>query len=427
METVVTKLPESQVEIKATFDKEEWKAAQKRALRRIAGQVNIPGFRKGKAPLNMVKSRVGSGYIMQEALDMILQDSYQSVFMDNNVQPLTQPTVDAETMNADELVLVFKTTVLPEVTLGDYKGLDVKKEAVEVTDEEIDARIKNIQDQNATYVIREEDDAAQDGDVVVIDYKGSIDGEEFDGGSAENHELTLGSGQFIPGFEDQLVGVKANEEKDVTVTFPEDYMAADLAGKEAVFNVKVHEVKYKELPEVDDDLALDADIDGVETLEDLKAHLKNQIFDQKDREADNKFENELYAKLIENTPIEVPQVMVDEQVQNMVSDFRRNLEAQGLSLEQYQQITGKTMDDIKADLMGQAEDTVKLQLILGEIIKAENIEVTEEDLDAEIADIADAYGMEVKEVKDILAGQMAGLRDQVATRKATELVKNSVQ
>ncbi|MBO6046250.1 MAG: trigger factor, partial [Erysipelotrichaceae bacterium] len=227
METVVTKLPESQVEIKATFDKEEWKAAQKRALRRIAGQVNIPGFRKGKAPLNMVKSRVGSGYIMQEALDMILQDSYQSVFMDNNVQPLTQPTVDAETMNADELVLVFKTTVLPEVTLGDYKGLDVKKEAVEVTDEEIDARIKNIQDQNATYVIREEDDAAQDGDVVVIDYKGSIDGEEFDGGSAENHELTLGSGQFIPGFEDQLVGVKANEEKDVTVTFPEDYMAAD--------------------------------------------------------------------------------------------------------------------------------------------------------------------------------------------------------
>ena len=267
METVCNKLEKCMMEVKVTFTTEEWKNAQEKALEKLAKNVKIDGFRQGKAPMKMVKSRVGKAAILEEATDVVLKKSYAAILLDNNIQPVGQPQVQIDELTEDVLKVTVTAPVAPEVTLGQYKGLEVKKGTVKVTKKEIEAELANYQNQFAELIIKEEG-TVENGDTAVIDFEGFKDGVAFEGGKAENHSLEIGSGSFIPGFEEQVIGMKVGEEKEINVTFPEEYQSAELAGQEAVFKVKVHEIKTKVLPDIDDELAKDVNIDGIETLAD---------------------------------------------------------------------------------------------------------------------------------------------------------------
>lgn len=426
METVCNKLENCEVEVKVTFSTEEWKDAQEKALNKLAKKVKIDGFRQGKAPAKMIKARIGNAAILEEATDMILQKNYASILLDNNVNPVGQPQVKIDESTSDTLKVTVVAPVAPEVELGQYKGLEIKKTGVRVTKKEIEEELKNYQNQFAELVIKEEG-TVENGDTAVIDFEGFKDGEAFEGGKGENYPLEIGSGSFIPGFEEQVVGMAVGEEKDLNVTFPEDYQAEDLAGQAVVFKVKVHEIKTKVLPEIDDELAKDVNIDGVETLADLETYTKEQIKNRKQTEADNKFNEDVLNTVVENTPLVVPEVMIENEIQNMVSEVNQNLSQQGLTMELFQQITGKTMDDIKAEMREQAEKRVKFNLILSEIVKVENIEVSDEEVDEEIKEIAKYYGREYEEVKDIFASQVASIKNDLATRKAVQLIKDNVK
>ena len=425
METVCNKLEKSIVEVEVTFDAKEWKDAQTKALNKLAAKVNLPGFRKGKAPINMVKSRIGKGAILEEATDIILNKNYASIITENNIQLVGQPQVEVTDLSEEVLKVKVLCPVMPEVKLGDYKGLEVKKTAVRVTKKEIDERIASYQNDFAELIVKEEG-TVENGDTAIIDFEGFVDGVAFDGGKGENYSLEIGSGSFVPGFEDQLVGMAINETKDINITFPENY-TPELASKDATFKVTVHEIKAKVLPEIDDELAKDVNIDGVETLEDLEKHVKEDIRTQKQNEADNKFEEELIDTLIANCEVELPDVMVENELDKMLNDMQQRLSAQGATLELYLQIMGKTAEEMRADLTEQAIKNVKYSLILTEIVKAENIEVTDEEVDAEMNEIATMYGKEVEEVKAILGSQIQYLKDDIAVKKALQLIKDNVK
>lgn len=426
MNTAVNKLEKSMVEVKVTFDNEEWKAAQKKALKKLAASVKLDGFRKGTAPAKLVKAKVGTQAILEEATDVILSDSYAKIFLDNNIQPVGQPEAKIEKISEEELEMTFTAPVAPEVKLGEYKGLEVKKDSVRVTKKEVEEKIKDYQNQFAELVIKE-DGAVENGDTAVIDFEGFKDDVAFDGGKAENYPLEIGSGSFIPGFEEQVVGMKVEDAKDIKVTFPEDYQAEDLAGAEVVFKVKVHEIKSKVLPEIDDELAKDVNIDGVETLADLETYVKEQLKVQKDNEADTKFSDDVFKAVVAATPVDVPDAMVESEMQNMISEINQNLSQQGMNMEMFQQMTGKTMDDVKNDIREQAESRVKFQLILAEVVKAENIEISEDEVLDEMKEIATYYGKELDEIKKIFAGQEDRIKDDLASRKAIQLIKDNVK
>lgn len=426
METVCNKLENCKMEVKVTFTTEEWKDAQDKALTKLAKNVKIDGFRQGKAPAKMVKARIGTGAVLEEATDIILKKSYADILINNGVNPVGQPEVQIDELNSETLSITVVAPVAPEVELGQYKGLEVKKPTVKVMKKEIEEELANYQNQFAELVIKE-DGAVENGDTAVIDFEGFKDGVAFDGGKGENHPLEIGSGSFIPGFEEQVIGMKVGEEKEINVSFPKDYQAEDLAGQAVVFKVKVHEIKTKVLPEIDDELAKDVNIDGVETLADLEIYTKEQIKNRKQSEADTKFNNDIVNAIIDNTPLEVPEVMVEGELQNMMREVEQNLSQQGLTLELFQQLIGKTADDMKADMHEQAEQRVKYSLILAEIVKAENIEVTEEELDEEIKEIAAYYGREFDEVKKIFETQMGQVKADLATRKAVQLIKDNLK
>ena len=426
METVCNKLENCMVEVKVTFTTEEWKDAQDKALDKLAKNVKIDGFRQGKAPAKLVKARVGKGAILEEATDIILQKNYAGILLDNDVHPVGQPEVKIDELTEETLKVTVNAPVAPEVTLGQYKGLEVKKGQVKVTKKEIEAELKNYQNQFAELVIKEEG-TVENGDTAVIDFEGFKDGEAFEGGKGENYPLEIGSGSFIPGFEEQLVGMGIDEEKEINVTFPENYQAAELAGQAVVFKVKVHEIKSKVLPEIDDELAKDVNIDGIETLADLETYTKEQIKNRKQSEVESKFSDDIFNAVIENTPLEVPEVMVETEVQQMLREVEQNLSQQGLNMELFQQLTGKTMDDMKAEMREQAEKRVKFNLILAEIVKAENIEVSEEEVDEEIKEIATYYSREFDEVKKLFESQLGQIKSDLATRKAVQLIKDNVK
>lgn len=426
METVCNKLEKCMMEVKVTFTTEEWKDAQDKALNKLAKKVKIDGFRAGKAPAKMVKARIGKAAILEEATDIILQKNYVSILLDNGVNPVGQPQVQIDELTEEVLKVTVTAPVAPEVELGQYKGLDVKKTGVKVTKKEIEAELKNYQNQFAELVIKEEG-TVENGDTAVIDFKGFKDGEAFEGGEGENYSLEIGSGSFIPGFEDQVIGMGVGEEKDINVTFPEDYQAKDLAGQAVVFKVKVHEIKSKVLPEIDDELAKDVNIDGIETLADLETYTKEQIKNRKQRESEQKFSDDIFNAVIENTPLEVPEAMIESETQNMLKEVEQNLAQQGLNMDLFQQLTGKTMDDMKAEMREQAEKRVKFNLILAEIVKVENIEVTDEEVDDEIKEIAKMYGREFEEVKSIFGSQLGQIKADLATRKAVQLIKDNVK
>lgn len=426
METVCNKLEKSMMEVKVTFTTEEWKKAQEKALDKLAKNVKMDGFRKGHVPKQMIKARLGKGAILEEATDMILQQNYSGILLDNDIHPVGQPEVKIDEISEEVLKLTVTAPVAPEVKLGQYKGLEVKKTQVKVTKKEIEAELKNYQNQFAELVIKEEGQV-ENGDTAVIDFEGFKDGVAFEGGKGENHPLEIGSGSFIPGFEEQLIGMGIGEEKEIEVTFPENYQMADLAGQKATFKVKVHEIKSKVLPEIDDELAKDVNVDGVETLADLETYTKEQIKNRKQNEAEAKFSDDIFNAVIENTPLEVPDAMIESEIDLMLREVEQNLSQQGLTMDLFQQLTGKTLDDMKAEMREQAEKRVKFNLILSEIVKAENIEVSDDEVDEEVKEIATYYGREFDEVKKLFEGQLGQIKNDLATHKAVQLIKDNVK
>ena len=422
MRTTTKKLENAVTQIKVTFDKKEWAEAQDAALKRLATRVKLDGFRPGKAPVAMIKARLGKQAIYDEATDQILQKRYADIMKKAEVAPIAQPTLNIDSVDNDNLKITILCPVKPEVELGEYKGLEVKKGRVTVAKKDIEAQVENYRHQFAELTTKENGEVAK-GDTVVMDFEGFIDGEAFEGGKAENHSLEIGSGQFIPGFEDQMIGMTCENEKDVVVTFPEDYQATELAGKEATFKVTVHEIKEKVLPEADDELAKD----GVETLDQLKDHIKTQLKSQKETEVENKFFSDLTSALIECCKVEDSEALLNSELDTMLREVEMNLQQQGLSFELYEQFTGKNKDAIKADLTDQAKDRVKLNLILAAIVEAENIEVTDEERNSELETIANTYNRDLEEIKQIFAQNMYQIDADILNRKALDVVKENLK
>ena len=405
MRTTTKKLENAVTQIKVTFDKKEWAEAQDAALKRLATRVKLDGFRPGKAPVAMIKARLGKQAIYDEATDQILQKRYADIMKKAEVAPIAQPTLNIDSVDNDNLKITILCPVKPEVELGEYKGLEVKKGRVTVAKKDIEAQVENYRHQFAELTTKENGEVAK----------------------AENHSLEIGSGQFIPGFEDQMIGMTCENEKDVVVTFPEDYQATELAGKEATFKVTVHEIKEKVLPEADDELAKDVNIEGVETLEQLKDHIKAQLKSQKENEVENKFFSDLTQALIECCKVEDSEALLNSELDTMLREVEMNLQQQGLSFELYEQFTGKNKDAIKADLTDQAKDRVKLNLILAAIVEAENIEVTDEERNSELETIANTYNRDLEEIKQIFAQNMYQIDADILNRKALDVVKENLK
>ena len=426
MKQTTKRLENATVEIKVTFDKNEWAKAKDQAIDKLSKTVNIDGFRPGKAPKSMVRARIKKASIYEEASDIILNANYVKILEKAEVAPIAQPMVQVDKVDDLNLKVIFHVPVAPNVELGTYKGLEVKKKVGKVMKKDIEAQLANYQQQFAELTVKQEG-TVEAGDTAVIDFEGFVDGVAFDGGKGENYPLEIGSGQFIPGFEDQVIGMALEETKDINVTFPEEYQAADLAGKDAVFKVTVHEMKTKTLPEIDDELAKDVNIDGVETLEQLKEHIRTNLKNQKRNEAENKFNEDLFKAIVANSTVEQSDVLVEEECQIMLREIEQNLQSQGLNFEIYEQFTGKNKDAIKEDIKPQAIDRVKLNAILGKIVAEEGLTVTSEEVDAELEEIAKIYGRDVKEVKELFASNLDRVEADLLTRKALELVKSNLK
>lgn len=396
------------------------------AFKKVVKQINVPGFRKGKMPRQMFEQRFGVEALYQDALDFILPEAYANAVVEAGIDPVDRPEIDVETMEKGQ-TLVFKATVTvkPEVKLGEYKGLEVEAVSTEVTEEDVNNELEKMQQRFAELVVKEEG-KAENGDTVVIDFEGFVDGEAFEGGKAENYSLELGSNSFIPGFEEQVVGLEAGQEKDIEVSFPAEYHAAELAGKPAVFKIKLHEIKTKQLPELDDEFAKDAD-EEVETLAALKEKTQKNLEESKKHEAEHAVRDSVLEQASSNAEIDVPEVMVETEVDRMVQEFEQRLSMQGMNLELYYQFSGQDEAALKGQMKEEAEKRVRVNLVLEAIVKAENIEVSEEDVNAEIEKMAEMYNMDVENIKKAL-GSLEGVQADLAVRKAVDfLVDNSKQ
>lgn len=394
------------------------------AFKKVVKQVHIPGFRKGRIPRSLFEKRFGVESLYQDALDVILPEAYVTAVEEAGIEPVDQPEIDIEQMEkGKELIFTATVVVKPEVQLGEYKGLEGEEMDTEVTDEDVENELKTLQERQAELVVKEEGEA-QEGDTVTIDFEGFVDDEPFEGGKAENYSLELGSGSFIPGFEEQLVGVEAGAEKDVSVTFPEEYHAEELAGKPAVFKVKVHEIKTKELPELDDEFAKDVD-EEAETLDELKASIKERLTKDKEHEAEHKLRDSLVEKASENAEIELPEVMVENELSNMMKEFEQRLQMQGMNLDLYFQFSGQDEEALKTQMKEDAEKRVRMNLTLEAIAKAENLEPSEEDVDAELQKMADMYSMSVEDIKKAFGGNTDNIKADLKIQKAVDfLVEN---
>ncbi|WP_159722951.1 trigger factor [Enterococcus sp. CSURQ0835] len=390
------------------------------AFNKVKKNLSVPGFRKGKVSRTVFNRMYGEEALYEDALNAVLPEAYEAAVKEAGIDPVSQPKIDVDSMEkGKDWVIKAEVTVKPEVKLGDYKELEVPKQDTEVTDEDVDARLKREQEAQAELVIKE-DEAAANGDTVVIDFEGFIGDEAFEGGKGENYSLELGSGSFIPGFEEQLVGHKAGESLDVVVTFPEDYQSEDLAGKEATFKVTIHEVKAKELPELDDDFAKDVD-DEVESLAELKEKYRKELTEQKAEAAKEAHDEAAIQKAVENAEIvDLPHVMVHDEVHRSMDEFLNNMQRQGINPDMYYQLTGSTEEDLHKQFEGEAENRVKTNLVVEAIVKAEKITADQEDITKEIKELAEMYQMPEDKVKSVLTEDM--LEHDIKMKKAIELV-----
>ena len=409
-----------EITLEFSVDKETFKKAISDAYRKNVGKITIPGFRKGKAPRAMIEKMYGKGFFYEDAFNAILPDAFEAALEESKVGvTVGQPEFDV--LSADEengVVFTAKVFPKPDPTIKNYLGIEAEKTVAEVTDEEIDAEIKTVQERNSREIEVTDGESVM-GDVCTIDFDGSVDGVPFDGGKGEGYPLKLGSGNFIPGFEEQVAGHKLEEEFDVNVTFPEDYHAAELAGKAAVFKTVIHKITHVELPALDDDFA--KDVSEFDTLAEYREDLKAKIAKRHEAEADEKFENALMEALMNNLEAEIPEAMYVAETENYVRDYDNRLRMQGLDLKTYFQYTGMDLDSLRAQLRPQAEKQVKMRLALEKIAELENLTATEEDVEAEIKRIADAYQMNVEDVKNAIPAD--SVAEDIKVKKAMDLVK----
>lgn len=394
-----------------------------KTFNKVKKDLNIPGFRKGKVSRSVFTRMYGEEALYEDTVNDLLPSNYEAAVQEAGIDPVSQPKVDIESMEkGQDWVIKAEVTVKPEVKLGQYKDLKVEKQEREITDQDVEDRLQREQDQHAEMVIKEDEPAAE-GDTVVIDFEGFVDGESFEGGKAENHSLELGSNSFIPGFEEQLVGVKAGDNLDVTVTFPEDYQAEDLAGKEAVFKVTVHEVKEKELPALDDELAKDLD-DEVETLDELREKYHKEMQESKEKAAQDAVEESAIKQAVDNAEVvELPDVMIQDEVKRAKDEFLNNLQQQGISAEMYYQITGTSEEDLDQQFEGEAGTRVKTNLVIEAIVAKEGFEATEDEVNSEIKDLAENYNMPEAQVRSVLSEDM--LEHDINMKKAVDLVTST--
>ena len=412
------KLEKSMVELQFSIDAETFKAAVNNAFKREGKKYAIPGFRKGKAPRHMIEKMYGSDIFHYDAVNDLFPEAYEAAVKEAKIDVVGRPDPEVVSMSeADGVVLKVKVAVKPEVELGEYAGLTVTKEAKNVNEADVDAEVKRMQDRNGRLLTRE--GAAENGDTVDIDFEGFVDGKAFEGGKAEHYSLVLGSGSFIPGFEDQVVGHSAGEEFDVNVKFPEEYGAAELAGKDATFKIKLHEVKYKELPALDDDFA--KDVSEYDTLDELKDSIRNNIKTNLDKQAEQKVENDLMDQVIANMKADIPDAMVDSRIDELVQDFEYRISQQGLKLSDYLKYMGMNIEQFRAQFKEQADKQVKMRLAMEAIVAKEGITASDEEFEEEVKRIADAYKMEADKVKSIV--DAAAVKADLAINKAIDFVK----
>ena len=410
------KLEKSMVELQFSIDAETFKAAVNNAFKREGKKYAIPGFRKGKAPRHMIEKMYGSDIFHYDAVNDLFPEAYEAAVKEAKIDVVGRPDPEVVSMSeADGVVLKVKVAVEPEVELGEYAGLTVTKEAKNVNEADVDAEVKRMQDRNGRLLTRE--GAAENGDTVDIDFEGFVDGKAFEGGKAEHYSLVLGSGSFIPGFEDQVVGHSAGEEFDVNVKFPEEYGAAELAGKGATFKIKLHEVK--ELPALDDDFA--KDVSEYDTLDELKDSIRNNIKTNLDKQAEQKVENDLMDQVIANMKADIPDAMVDSRIDELVQDFEYRISQQGLKLADYLKYMGMNIEQFRAQFKEQADKQVKMRLAMEAIVAKEGITASDEEFEEEVKRIADAYKMEADKVKSIV--DAAAVKADLAINKAIDFVK----
>ena len=409
-------------ELVATVEGEDWKQAQKKAFNKIKKNINIPGFRKGQAPAALIKKQIPAQNILMDAVEAVANDVLSDGVEEHKLVLVDRPELRIDEINEEKVILKFICAVKPEVKLGDYKGLPIKKKATRVTQKDIDAEVERLQQRYADMVVKEEGNV-ESGDTAVIDFEGFKDGVAFDGGKAESYPLEIGSGAFIPGFEDQLIGMAKEETNDINVTFPEDYQVAELAGQPVVFKVTVHEIKTKVLPEANDELIKEAKIKDVETMEDYRAYVKKNLSERKDRENEENFTNELLEKVVANAEVEIPDAMIERETDEMVREITQRLSAQGFTLEQFAQVTGQDEEKIRAEVRQDAEKKVRVRLVLEAVAEAEQFEISDEEIDAELKAIADQYSMQIEQVRNLISHDAVSY--DLRQRKALELIKET--
>ena len=404
---------------------EEFEAGLNKAYNKDKNKISIPGFRKGKAPRKMVEKLYGAEIFYEDAANAIIPDAYAKAADESELEIVSQPKIDVVQIEAGKpFIFEAVVAVKPEVELGQYKGVEVAKCDTEVTDADVEEELKKAQDKNSR-IVTVEDRAVKDGDMTVIDFEGFVDGVAFEGGKGENYPLTIGSHSFIDNFEEQLIGMNIGEEKEINVTFPEEYHAEELKGKPATFKVSVKEIKEKQLPELDDDFA--QDVSDFDTLAEYKEDLKKTISVRKENEAKAKKEDEAIAKIVETSKMDIPEAMINTQVNRMLEDFAQRLQAQGLSVEQYFQYTGVTAEKIIEDMKPQAVKNIQSRLVLEAVVKAENIEVSDAEFEEELNKMAEQYKMEIEKIKEFMGEyESKQIREDIAIQKAVDVIVNSV-
>ena len=426
MSLQVEKMEKNMAKLTIEVSAEDLEKAMQSAYQKAKGRISIPGFRKGKAPRKMIEQMYGKGIFLEDAANALIPEHYSKALEECDLEIVSQPEIDVvQAEPGKAFIFTAEVAVKPEVTLGDYKGLEVPKSETEVTDEDVDAEIKKEQEKNSR-TVTVEDRGAENGDITTIDFEGFVDGVAFEGGKGTDYPLTLGSGSFIPGFEDQLVGAKAGDHVEVNVTFPEEYQAAELAGKAAVFQCDVKKVEAKELPELDDDFA--QDVSEFDTLAEYKEDIKKNLTEKKEKEARAEKENAAVDKAIENAQMEIPDAMVDTQVRQMINDFASRMQSQGLTMEQYFQFTGMTVEKMQEEMKPQALKRIQTRLVLEKIAEVENIQPTEEEVNEEISKMAEMYKMEADKLKELLGDrELEQMKKDMAVQKAVTLVADEAK
>ena len=424
MSLQVEKLEKNMAKLTIEVSAEDLDKAMEKAYQKQKSRISLPGFRKGKAPRKMIESMYGKGVFMEDAVNSLVPQEYTKALGECDLEIVSQPEINVTQMEPGKaLIFTADVAVKPEVTLGDYKGVEVPKSEITVTDEEVDAEVKKEQDKNAR-TVAVEDRAAANGDITTIDFEGFVDGVAFEGGKGTDYALTLGSSTFIPGFEDQLVGANTGDHVEVKVTFPEEYQAKELAGKEAVFQCDVKKIETKEVPELDDEFA--KDVSEFDTLAEYKEDVKKKLTEKKEKEARTAKENAAVDKAIENAQMDIPELMTKTECRQMMDDFSRRMQQQGLSMEQYFQFTGQSMDKMMDDMKPQALKRIQTRLVLEKVAEAENIQPSEEEITEEIQKMADAYKMEADKIREAIGESgLEQMKKDMAVQKAVTVIADA--